>query len=220
MHGDVLLIQKKHIRVAEDIVKRISGNIIENKINKFVISISGESGSGKSEVAHLISRFLKDKGILAKVLHTDNYYALPSKKRYELRKKSGLASIDYTEYNWKLIEKHVREFKENKISVLPFLDLLTDQTDKLITDFKEIRVLIMEGLYSLYYDGSTDLKVFIDVDYTDAKKAQILRKKEKFDEFRLKVLEREHEVVQLLKPKADLIITKDFKVIEVKDIFL
>jgi uridine kinase len=42
----------------------------------------------------------------------------------------------------------------------------------------------------------------------------MLRRKEKFDEFRLKVLEREHEVVQLLKPKADLIITKNFDVVE------
>jgi len=87
MHGDVLLIQKKHIKAAENIVERILSNILNNKLNKFIIAISGESGSGKSEVAHLISQFLKDKGILAKILHTDNYYAIPPKRRYGLRKK-------------------------------------------------------------------------------------------------------------------------------------
>jgi len=218
MHGDVLLIQKKHIKAAENIVERILSNTLSNKLNKFIIAISGESGSGKSEVAHLISQFLKDKGILAKILHTDNYYAIPPKRRYELRKKNGLESINYTEYNWGLIKKHIKEFKESKISVLPFVDLLTDQIDKLITDFKEINVLILEGLYSLRINHSVNLKVFIDLTYHDTKKAQILRGKEKFDEFRSKVLEREHEVVQSLKPKADLIITKDFDVVNVRDI--
>ena len=135
-----------------------------------------------------------------------------------LRKKNGLESINYTEYNWGLIKKHIKEFKESKISVLPFVDLLTDQIDKLITDFKEINVLILEGLYSLRINHSVNLKVFIDLTYHDTKKAQILRGKEKFDEFRSKVLEREHEVVQSLKPKADLIITKDFDVVNVRDI--
>ncbi|MBU4483662.1 MAG: uridine kinase, partial [Actinobacteria bacterium] len=208
MHGDILLIQKKHIKVAKNIVERI----LRNKLNKFIIALSGESGSGKSEVAHLISQFLKDKGILAKILHTDNYYTMPPKQRYEWRKAKGLESINYTEYDWDLIKKHIKEFREGKKSVLPFLDLLTDQMDKLITDFKEIKVLILEGLYSLRINHSVNLKVFIDLTYHDTKKAQILRGKEKFDEFRSKVLEREHEVVQSLKPKADLIITKDFDV--------
>ena len=214
MHGDILLIQKKHIKVAKNIVERI----LRNKLNKFIIALSGESGSGKSEVAHLISQFLKDKGILAKVLHADNYYTMPPKQRYEWRKAKGLESINYTEYDWDLIKKHIKEFREGKKSVLPFLDLLTDQMDKLITDFKEIKVLILEGLYSLRVNHSVNLKVFIDLTYHDTKKAQILRGKEKFDEFRSKVLEREHEVVQSLKPKADLIITKDFDVVNVRDI--
>jgi len=214
MHGDILLIQKKHIKVAKNIVERI----LRNKLNKFIIAISGESGSGKSEVAHLISQFLKDKGILAKILHTDNYYTMPPKQRYEWRKAKGLESINYTEYDWDLIKKHIKEFREGKKSVLPFLDLLTDQMDKLITDFKGINVLILEGLYSLRINHSVNLKVFIDLTYHDTKKAQILRGKEKFDEFRSKVLEREHEVVQSLKPKADLIITKDFDVVNVRDI--
>lgn len=96
--------------------------------------------------------------------------------------------------------------------------MVTDQIDKLITDFKGINVLILEGLYSVYIDHDIDLKVFIDLAYPDNKRAQILRRKEKFDEFRLKVLEREHEVVQSLKPKADLIITKDFNVVDARDI--
>jgi uridine kinase len=220
MHGDILLIKDTHVKAAKNIAEIIFNNITGNEIEKFVVAISGESGCGKSEVAHMISYFLKEKGILAKLLHMDNYYVVPSKERHELRKKRGLDSINYDEYNWDLIKKHIKEFRESSISVLPFLDLLTDQMDKLITDFKGINVLIMEGLYSIYCDYGVDLKIFIDLDYTETKKAQMLRRKEKFDEFRLKVLEREHEVVQMLKPKADLIITKNFDVIESDDAIL
>lgn len=72
----------------------------------------------------------------------------------------------------------------------------------------------MEGLYPLKADA--DLKIFIDLTYHDTKKAQVLRGKEPQNEFRLHVLQREHEVVQSLRPLADLIVTKDFDVIEAR----
>jgi len=72
MHGDILLMQRKHIKAADNIV----GRILQDRLNKFIVAISRESGSGKSEIAHLISKSLKDKGILAKILHTDKVKVL------------------------------------------------------------------------------------------------------------------------------------------------
>jgi uridine kinase len=57
------------------------------------------------------------------------------------------------------------------------------------------------------------LRVFIDLTYQETKKAQLVRGKEPQNEFRLNVLKREHEVVQSLRPLADLIVTKDYEVI-------
>ncbi|MDD3818684.1 MAG: uridine kinase, partial [Actinomycetota bacterium] len=82
MHGDILLIKDTHIKAAGNIAEMVFDNITCNEIEKFVVAISGESGCGKSEVAHMISYFLKEKGILAKLLHMDNYYIVPSKERY------------------------------------------------------------------------------------------------------------------------------------------
>ncbi len=36
--------------------------------------MGGESGSGKTEIAHLTAIGLKSKNMYAKILHTDNYY--------------------------------------------------------------------------------------------------------------------------------------------------
>lgn len=210
MLGDVLLITEKHEKAAEQIVARL-GRI---ESDKMVIAIGGESGSGKSELAHVISRRLKDKGELAKILHIDNYYKVSPQERTEWRKRHGVESIGLSEYDWDLINQNIAEFRESKEAVLPCIDLLTDQEDRLITNFEGIKYLIVEGLYPLRADA--DLKIFIDLTYHETKKAQILRGKEPQNEFRLQVLQREHEVVQSLRPSADLLVTKDFDVVEAR----
>ena len=201
MLEDVLLISEGHREAA----KKIAGKIDKYELNKFIIAISGESGTGKSEIAHVLARFLKDKKIYCKILHMDDYYKILPGERTEWRKKHGINSINYNEYDWDLINRSISDFIENKIAALPCIDLLTDKKDILITDFNGISVLILEGLYSI--KAKADLRVFIDVTYHETKKAQILRGKEPDNTFRLKVLEKEHEVVQSLKGLADIVLS-------------
>jgi uridine kinase len=208
MLGDVLLITENHRKAAEQIVDRLS----DFEAEKAIIAVGGESGSGKSELAHVISRRLKERGELAKILHIDNYYKVPPQHRTEWRKKNGVESIGLSEIDWDLVDQTIAEFRESREAVLPCIDLLTDQIDKLITHFEGIKYLILEGLYPLNVDA--DLKVFIDLTYHETKKAQIVRGKEPQNEFRLQVLQQEHVVVQSLRPSADLLVTKDFDVVE------
>jgi len=208
MLGDILLITEKHIKAGEQVVNRLN----EIKSEKMVIAIGGESGAGKSEIAHVISRKLKGEGELAKIIHSDNYYKVSPRERTQWRKKHGVESIGLSEYDWDLINRNITEFRESKEAILPCIDLLTDQEDKLITNFEGIQYLIVEGLYPLKADA--DLKIFIDLTYHETKKAQVLRGKEPQNKFRLQVLQREHEVVQSLRPLADLLVTKEFEVVE------
>jgi len=210
MLGDVLLITDNHRKAAEQIVERLG----EIKSDKVVMAIGGESGAGKSELAHVVSRRLKERGELAKVLHIDNYYKVSPTERTAWRKQHGIESIGLSEYDWDLINQNVTEFRQSKEAVLPCIDLLTDQEDKLITNFEGIKYLIVEGLYPL--GVVADLKVFIDLTYHETKKAQVVRGKEPQNEYRMQVLEREHQVVQSLRPLADLIVTRDFEVIDAK----
>ena len=208
MLGDVLLITDNHRKAAGQIVSRLG----KFKSDKVVIAIGGESGAGKSELAHVISRRLKERGELAKILHIDNYYKVSPTERTAWRKKHGIESIGLTEYDWDLINQNVTEFRESKEAILPCIDLLTDQEDKLITNFEGVKYLVVEGLYPLKVDA--DLKIFIDLTYHETKKAQAVRGKEPQNEYRRQVLEREHQVVQSLRPLADLIVTRDFEVVE------
>ena len=61
MLGDILLITDKHRAAAAEILKYV----LKQKKEKMVIGISGESGSGKTELAHTLAKLLRKEGVLA-----------------------------------------------------------------------------------------------------------------------------------------------------------
>jgi uridine kinase len=209
MLGDVLLIEDKHRNAGEAIIQRI----LERKKDKFMVGISGESGSGKTELAHVIAKGLRKHGIFAKPLHIDNYYRILPLERTEWRKKHGIENVvGYGEYDWDTLYKNIEAFKGNQETTMPCVDLVTEQVDHLITDFKGIDMLIIDGLYAIKTDG-LDLRIFIELTYHETKKAQVVRGKEPQNEYRMAVLEQEHRMVQALKPKADILISKEYEVL-------
>lgn len=216
MLGDILLIREMHKAAAEAIAKRVLKDW-ESKPRsyKYIVAISGESGAGKSEVSHSLAKILKEEHIRVKVLHTDNYYKVPPLLRTEWRRTKGIQSVGQNEYDWNLIHRNIQDFKEERESMMPCIDIIPEQVDKLITDFKKIDMLVIDGLYALKTDG-IDFRVFIDLTYHETKISQIVRGKENMDDFRMQVLEREHQNVRALKPLADLIIDKSYQVVDAK----
>jgi uridine kinase len=209
MLGDVLLIEDKHRNAGEAIIQKI----LERKKDKFMIAISGESGSGKSELAHVIAKGLRKHGIMAKPIHIDNYYRIHPLERTKWRKKHGIENVvGYGEYDWDTIYRNIDDFKNNRKSTMPCVDLVTEQIDQLTTDFNGIDMLVIDGLYAIKTEG-VDLRVFLELTYHETKKAQVVRGKEPQNEYRMAVLEQEHRMVRALKPKADILISKEYEVL-------
>lgn len=210
MLGDILLITEKHLAAAEIIVKEV----LEKKSEKFIIGISGESGSGKSELAHAVAKSLRKHGIIAKPLHIDNYYRILPLERTKWRTENGIEKVvGYSEYDWDTLYRNVNEFKQGIESTGPCVDLVTEQVDQLTTNYKEVDMLIIDGLYAIKTEG-VDLSVFIELTYHETKKAQVVRGKEPQNEYRARVLEQEHKMVQALRPKANLLVNMDYKVVK------
>lgn len=208
MLGDVLLIAEKHQKAGDAILEMV----LQNKKPKMMVAISGESGSGKSELAHVIAKGLRKHGIMAKPLHIDNYYRIHPLERTEWRKNKGIQNVvGPGEYDWDTIIRNINEFKEGKLSTGPCVDLVTEQIDQLTTDYSQIDMLIIDGLYAIKVP-EVDLRVFIELTYHETKKAQVVRGKEPQNEYRMQVLEKEHQEVQLLKPTADVFIGMDYEV--------
>jgi len=217
MLGDILLINDMHKDAARDIAAKVlADRETKGERYRYVVGISGESGSGKSELAHALGTFLKEKSIRVKVIHTDNYYKIQPLLREEWRRNKGFDKIGINEYDWVKISKTLRDFKEEQECMIPCIDLIPEQVDKLITDFSKIDLLIVDGLYAIKADD-IDMRVFIDLTYHETKINQIIRMKEALSDFRLKILEHEHQAVSSLKPMADLVVDKSYQVVTMEE---
>ncbi len=217
MLGDVLLINDMHKEAAQSIFERLKDSCSsKGERYRCIVGISGESGSGKSELAHSLGKLLKDNNIRVKVIHTDNYYKIQPLLREEWRRNKGFDMIGLDEYDWIKIRKTIRDFKEEQECMIPCIDLIPEQVDKLITDFSKIDLLIVDGLYAINAPD-IDLRVFIDLTYHETKINQIIRMKEAMSDFRLGILEKEHQAVATLKPMADLIVDKSYQVVTVEE---
>ncbi len=210
MLEDVLLIEEKHREVAAGIVEEV----LNNKKPKFIVAISGESGSGKSELTHVVAKEMRKHGIFAKPVHLDNFFKTLPLERREWREKNGVEKVvGIQELDWDAIQQTVSDFKNGRKSTMPCVDLVTEQVDSLTTNFEGIDMLVLDGLYAVNTEG-VDLHVFIELTYHETKKAQTARGKEKTDDLRMRTLEAEHKAVQSLKHKADLFVNMDYKLVK------
>lgn len=213
--GDILLIKPGIRKVAAEISELILKDLSDE--DKIIVSVGGESGSGKSEVAHEISNNLNrsSRGIKSFILTFDDFYIFPRKERNKLRLKTNFESVGLSEVDQVELKYIVTKFKKDAgLTLIPIYDIRTNIQHRLVVNFQDIPVLIIDGLYanSLY----ADYNVFIERSYRDTLDFQKERGKEAMDEFRQSVLEKEHEAVMKLVKNANFIITKDYKLKKVK----
>ena len=204
-----MLIQDRHRNAGAILIDEI----LKRKKDKFIVAISGESGSGKTELAHVVARGLRAHGIFAKPMHIDNYYRVLPLERKQWRIDNIIEKcVGYGEYDWDTIYRNIDEFRQGKQATMPCVDLVTEQVDTLITDFSSVDMLIIDGLYAIKTED-IDMRVFIELTYHETKKAQADRGKEPQNEYRWAVLEQEHKMALALRDSADFLITREYEVI-------
>ena len=205
--GDILVITDNHKKAAHEITDLVLESHTGEKIS---IAIGAESGAGKSEISHVIasSLFKSERQLKSFIVHTDDFFVLPHKERNELRRESNLDSVGPSEIDFDELNYVLKSFKAGGQILIPILEFITSSAYKLLVEFKDVQVLICEGLYAPMLDAT--YKMFIDLTYHDTRDFQIRRGKEVADEFRSKVLEKEHQAVSGLRKSVDYLITKDY----------
>jgi len=214
MIGDKLIIEEFHKQTADRICAAIKGKI--KKGGKYAVSIAGESGSGKSELASELKRALAEEGFKVGILQQDDYFIFPSKVCHKMRLKN-LDQVGSWEARLDFMEANLFHFKDGSKKIYKPLSIYEE--NRLTTEFlkvKDLDVLIAEGTYctSLRF---IDSKVFIDRDYTDSKEKREKRARDVMGDFIEKVLKIEHEIVKEHKKLADIIVKKDFSGIETQE---
>ena len=208
--GDKLVIEKEHVKAAHQIVELLLPQISSTH-GKFIITIAGESGSGKSEIATVLSDILTTKDMRVVVFQQDDYFVYPPKTNAEMRRKD-IRHVGLSEVRLALLDRNLKDIVEDKSEIVKPLvifdaDRITEETIKL----DDIKVVIVEGTYTTILKNAHQ-HVFIDRTYIDTRETRQCRAREKQDEFLERVLEIEHDIISSQKTQADIVITGDFKV--------
>ena len=206
-----------HEKAASLIIPQII-NRIKTKKQRYIITLAGESGCGKSETAKAFVTELGRQGISSMVLGQDNYFYLAPLANDAMRKKSYEWLGPHKEVNMKLLNRTLSGAIKGKNTIdVPYIDYDTNiETIKKI-DIEGVKVLIVEGTYTSLLKH-IDTRIFIDADYNDTLKFRKLRNRgnEVNDPFVENILETEHKIIAGHKFLADFIITKDYDVIIAK----
>jgi uridine kinase len=203
--GDKLIIEKHHTDRAAEICALLADRIQD----KLVITVAGESGAGKSELASEIARLLTEQGLKTGVLQQDDYFVFPPKTNHEMRRRN-LEQVGPQEVKLDFLDSNLRSFKRGENPI--YKPLVNFDEDRITTeemDISDLKVLIAEGTYTSLLQFA-DFRVFIDRDYHQTLEARRRRARDKFEPFILDVLEREHQVISQHKALADVVIPADF----------
>ena len=209
MIGDKLVIEPHHTDRATEIC-----NLVESRLSeKFVITVAGESGSGKSELASEIARELTERGHPADVLQQDDYFVFPPKTNHEMRR-NNVDQVGPYEVKLDFLDSNLRSFKRNESPI--FKPLVIYDEDRATTEEKDtagLQVLIAEGTYTSLLRFA-DFRVFIDRDYHQTKATREKRARDVLEPFIQDVLEREHRIISQHKARANAVVTSDFARVE------
>jgi uridine kinase len=214
MIGDKLIIEKHHTERAADICELLADRIRPGE--RFTLSVAGESGAGKSELAYEIHRLLNERGIGADVLQQDDYFVFPPRTNHEMRRRN-LEQVGLYEVKLDFLDSNLRSFRQGESSIYKPLVLYEED---LITreemPVADLTVLIAEGTYTSLLEF-VDLRVFIDRNYRQTLEARKRRARDKWEPFIQDVLEREHQIISQHRALAEIVVPNDFGSIEVQE---
>ncbi len=210
MKGDILVIKDEHRKAAAGALDLIWPDL-EAHSGKYAITVAGESGSGKSEIASVLAEKLAEKGMPSVILQQDDYFIYPPKTNAEVRRKnigwvgSGEVRLDLLDQNLsdilagkETIEKPLAMFEEDRFT-----------TEQLAV--KDAQVAVAEGTYTTLLQNA-HCHIFIDRTFRETKAARLERAREEQDDFLERVLTIEHESISKHKAKAHIIVRADYSV--------
>jgi len=217
MKGDRLILLDYHIRAASKIVSYIIQDI-RKKETRYVITVAGESGSGKSETGKAIVDKLDKFGIKSVLLGQDDYFVLPPKSNDRRRREDPDWLGPHVEVRLDVLEQNLVDAIQGEREIKkPLVDYEQNSIEDEIINLEGIKVLIAEGTYTSLL-RHVDTRIFISRDWLDTLEHRQMRKRgdEVGDPFIEQVLRTEHKIIAGHRHLADILITKDYGVILVE----
>jgi uridine kinase len=212
VRGDKLLMEAHHRNAAATLAalldRRLSG-----RTAVLVVSIAGESGSGKSELASALAAELHGRSIPSIIIQQDDYFVYPPKTN-DRKRRSTIRWVGPQEVRLDLLDRNLEELAGGSPSIVkPLVYYDEDRIAEEELTATGVRVVIVEGTYTSLLEN-VDVRVFIDRTYRDTRDTRIDRAREAQDRFLDRVLRIEHEIISSHKDLADILIASDYSVKE------
>lgn len=213
MRGDSIIVEEHHRKAAGKIVDEVLP-VITGSGAKYVLSVGGESGSGKSEVAAALAGALKQNSVTSVILQQDDYFLYPPKTNDRARR-NDLTWVGPQEVRLDILDQNLMDIKGGSVEIEK--PLVIYEEDRIIAEkinTGTIQVVIVEGTYTTLLKN-VDIRVFINRNYHDTREHRIRRKRaeSELDDFVERVLTIEHEIITRHKDLANFIITREYDVV-------
>ncbi len=213
MKGDVILVEEHHRKAAGVIVPAIIEKV-RKKPARYVISVAGESGSGKSETAKAIAEEMSKLGVRSVILGQDDYFVLPPRSNDARRRDDPEWLGPHVEVDLDLMESNLRAAVEGATELAkPLVDYDNDRVGKERISLEGVAVVIAEGTYTSLLKR-VDTRVFIARSRLDTLEHRMKRNRggEARDPFVEQILTREHMIIAGHRHLADFVILNDYDV--------
>ncbi|MBT3670292.1 MAG: hypothetical protein HN547_08675, partial [Chloroflexi bacterium] len=189
---------------------------LNNKI--YIITVAGESGSGKSETGKAMVGELNKYDIKSILLSQDDYFILPPKSNDAKRREDPEWLGPHVEVRLDLLEQNLKSAIRGESEITkPLVDYNENSIEEETISLDGIKVVIAEGTYTSLLKN-IDTKVFIARNRLDTLEHRQKRNRgnEVGDPFIEKVLVTEHKIIAGHKQLADFVITKNYDVVVVE----
>jgi ABC-type dipeptide/oligopeptide/nickel transport system ATPase component len=215
---DKLRITAGHEKAANELVRVILEAL--KATDKVILAVGGESGTGKSEVAYLVGGILEKQKVATVAWSFDNAYLTTPEEREAKRAEDYDNNVGLNEMNRPKIKEIMSCFEQGHPVTVPIVVINEDGSrpiKDITLNMEGKRVLIFDGLYAALIGAlNTGESQATRIIAMSAKQfnleAQKDRGKEKINEHRMKVLERECRAVRALWSNVTHKITEDWEV--------
>lgn len=217
MKGDIVVLEEHHKQAARKIVPEIIEKI-KRKASRYIITVAGESGSGKSETGQAMVNELEKYGIKSVLLGQDDYFVLPPRSNDAKRRQDPDWLGPHVEVKLDVLEQNLKDAIKGKNEITkPLVDYNENSVENETISLEGVRVVIAEGTYTSLLKN-VDTKIFIARNRLDTlgHRQKRNRGNEVGDPFIEHILAMEHKIIAGHKHLADFIITKDYDVIVVE----
>ena len=216
MKGDIILLEEHHKKAARAIVPELIDKI-RAKSTRYIITVAGESGSGKSETGKAVADELEALGIKSVLLGQDDYFVLPPKSNDAKRRENPDWLGPHVEVKLDVLDKNLKDAIKGKDTITkPLIDYDQNTIEQEKVYLTGVKVVIAEGTYTSLLKN-VDSRIFIARNRLDTLEHRKKRNRgdEVGDPFIEQVLATEHKIIAGHKQLADFVITKEYEVLVV-----